>query len=364
MRFKISLTLAASALLAAVAINPAGAQDGQDDQKLVDDFVSTRGVSIVDPSEAKKSSSRRQTAQSSGGSRKSTGASKGTGRKNTQSSTEVASSKSKKKPTPATNTTNHNTHEAGTLATGPSADANVSGGTASAGPDGASSNNLSGGGSAPPAKFVKASTQAIGLGYTLFVKQGESLHAAGAGREFKAGDKIRVALETNTDGYLYIFYTENGLNPQMLFPNNRIDGGANVVAAHARDFVPADMNTWFEFDNVPATERLYIVISRNPLAGVPTGEALLDHCGGARREHCYWKPTPEQWKAITAGAPGGGRVRESQNTQLASLQVPIQSSAMTRGIKVKKEEPAPAIVRVNDSAAADVLVTTIDLVHK
>lgn len=361
MRFKLSLTLVALALLAAVAVNPAGAQDGQDDQKLIEDFVGTRGVSIVDPSEAKKSSTQRPPAQSSGG-RKGGGV-KGAGRKSSSTSSEVASAK-KKPAAPKTTNASNSANAAGTLAAGPGADANVGGGTASVAAGNGAGNGMNAAAAAPPAKIIKAGTQAIGLGYTLFVKQGESLHAAGPGREFKAGDKIRVALETNTDGYLYIFYTENGLNPQMLFPNNRIDGGANVVSAHARDFVPADMNTWFEFDNVPATERLYIVISRTPLAGVPAGEALLDHCGGARREDCYWKPTPAQWDAIKAGAQGGGRVRETKNAQLASLQTPIQSGSMTRGIKVKKEEPAPAVVRVNDSAAADVLVTTIDLVHK
>lgn len=359
MRFKLSLTLAASALFAAAAIYPAGAQDGQDDQKLIDDFVGTRGVSIVDPSEGKKAAPQRPSAQSPGGARKGGGSQKGAGRKNSPSSSEVASSKKPKPSATKTPNKSNNSNEAGTLAAGPGVDANVSGGAAGSG----AGNGLNSA-AAPPAKIVKASTQAIGLGYTLFVKQGESLHAAGPGREFRAGDKIRVALEANTDGYLYIFYTENGLNPQMLFPNNRIDNGANVISAHARDFVPADMNTWFEFDNVPATERLYIVVSRHPLAGVPAGEALLDHCGGARREDCYWKPTAAQWDAIKAGGPGGGRVRESKNTQLASLQTPIPSGSLTRGIKVKKEEPAPAVVRVNDSAAADVLVTTIDLVHK
>jgi hypothetical protein len=184
------------------------------------------------------------------------------------------------------------------------------------------------------------------------------------GREFKSGEELRIVLETNTDGYLYIFNTENGVNPEMLYPNNRIDGGANAIAAHARDFVPADMGSGFVFDDVPAVERVYIILSRRPLAGVPTGEALLDLCGGALREDCYWKPTSAQWDAIKAGSPGGGRVRESQNTQLASLQMPAQGGGMTRGLKVKKTEPAPSVVRVNDSPTADVLVTTVDLVHK
>jgi hypothetical protein len=350
MRFKLALTLAASALLAASAFAPAGAQDGQDDQRIIDDFVGTRGVSIVDPSEVKKTSPARQP---SGGGRKSSTA-KGGGRKSSSSS--VASSK-KKPPTPQA--TNAADEAAGTLATRPSADSNVGGATAGTGAGGGT-----GGATADaPAKIIKAGNEAIALGYTLFVKEGDKLISVKPGRVFKSGDQIRISLETNTDGYLYIFYTENGANPQMLYPNNLLDGGANALAARALDYFPADDGSWFTFDDVPATERVYIIFSRRPLAGVPTGEALLAHCGGATREDCKWKPTPAQWEVIKAGSPGG-RVREGRNTQLASLQVPIESEAMTRGIKVTKEQPAPAIVRVNDSPTADVLVTTVDLVHK
>ena len=51
-------------------------------------------------------------------------------------------------------------------------------------------------------------SQAIGLGYTLFMRD-----ASGRGirveptREFLKGDRVRLALEPNTDGYLYIFDT-------------------------------------------------------------------------------------------------------------------------------------------------------------
>ena len=51
MRFKIFLTLAAFALF--LAAPAARAQEQQQDQKVIDDFITTRGVSFEDPGKPK-----------------------------------------------------------------------------------------------------------------------------------------------------------------------------------------------------------------------------------------------------------------------------------------------------------------------
>ena len=202
----------------------------------------------------------------------------------------------------------------------------------------------------------------IGLGYTLFMNdEAANPVVVEASREFKAGDQIRVQLETNTDGFLYIFHTEDGRGPQMLFPHAALEGGRNWVAAHSRQFFPSDLTYGFVFDENPATERLYLVLSRQSLRGVPTAEDLTAFCGGAR-EDCYWKPDAAEWEKIKAGA-AGVRALEARNTQLSSLRAGPPLAA-ARGLKLQKDEPAPAFVRMNERADADVLVATIDLVHK
>jgi hypothetical protein len=347
MRLKLSVALVAFALLSATLATSVAQEPEQDDQQIVDDFITSRGVSFDDPGKPKaKPSTQSQSGRKNSGA-KSSGGGMGSGKKGP--STSFGNLASKKKPSTTTKEPGGG-QEFDAQASGPGADAGPGAGTTSA----ASTLKASG--------ASKGQPNAIGLGYTLFIKQDENILSADLGREFKGGDMIRVALETNTDGYLYIFHTENGLKPQMLFPHAQIDGGANAIAAHARDFIPADMKTWFEFDNVPATERLYIVVARQPLAGVPVGNELVKFCGGPR-EGCYWKPSPAQWYSIKSGAPGA-RVLESKNVQLAGVQTPIPNNSLARGIKVKKDEPAPAVVRINNSPTADVLVTTIDLVHK
>src|SRR5687768_5292497 len=52
---------------------------------------------------------------------------------------------------------------------------------------------------------------AIGLGYTVFMREpsGRAIRVEPT-REFRTGDRIRLAFEPNVDGYLYIFDSENG----------------------------------------------------------------------------------------------------------------------------------------------------------
>ena len=148
----------------------------------------------------------------------------------------------------------------------------------------------------------------------------------------------------------------------MLFPNVALENGLNAAHAHVRETYPTDVNYAFEFDQTPAVEHLYVVVSRRPLEGVPTGDALAEVCG-KKRDECEWRPSAALWQRIKANA-SGGRVVEAKNTQLAQLQKPVQPASLQRGIKIKREDPAPSVVRVNDSPDADTLVTVIKLVHK
>lgn len=302
MSFKISNALALLAILVPAASLPLAqeAQPDRDGQKVIEDFVRTRGV-IFEESRKKKPATKAPARPRQG--RKSSPAS------------------ARKQGTRPADTTAAQTLNA-------SADA----------------------------------PKPIGLGYTLFMNdEAGNPVLAEASREFKAGDQIRVQLETNADGFLYIFHTEDGRNPQMLFPHAALEGGRNWVAAHSRQFFPSDLTYGFVFDEKPAAERLYFVLSRQPLRGVPAAEDLTAFCGGAR-EDCYWKPGAAEWEKIKAGAAGVPAV-EARNTRLADLR-PGSPLAGTRGLKLQKGEPAPAFVRINERAEADLLVATVDLIHK
>ena len=331
MRLSIPATLAALVVLTCLA---ALAQEGQQkDEQVIDDFVLSRGVSFEEPGKKRQQGTPSRPA---GGNKSSSGKSSGG----------LASTKPPRKVKQVKG--------------GVDAKSSKGGASEAAGQpaDGGGAQFLNAGGAPRP----------LALGYTILMKDDTGrLFVADPRNEFKTGDRFAVALEANADGYLYLFSAENGRNPELLFPNAQIEGGANAVQAHARATFPtgpaADVEYFIDVTDPPATEHLFIVFSRRPLADVPAGQALVKFCG-KNLEDCAWKPTAAQWARILDGAKGG-RVAEAKNAQLAQAgPPPVMPGTLQRGLKVKKEDPRPAIVRVNESPDADVLVTEIILTHK
>jgi hypothetical protein len=325
-----------------VASASARAQDQQKEQQVMDDFVTTRGVSFDEPGKKQQ----KQATQTPAPRRNNTSA---TGKSSGATAGGVASNKG----TAGKNTSTAKSNKGGARA----GDApNVTAQADDASVAGAQMLNASAGGSTAP--------RPIALGYTILMKDDAGrLSVVEPARAFKTGDRIAVMLETNSDGYLYMFNASDGKNPVLLFPSPQLEAGANVVQAHARASFPADLGHDFSFTDPPAAEHLFVIFSREPLAGVPTGEALVKFCG-ANQDDCSWKPTAAQWERIKGGVKGRG-VTEARNTQLAQAAAPpVMPDTLARGLKVKREDPKPAVVRVNNSADASVLVTEIVLIHK
>ncbi len=339
MRLRIPLMLAALLLLTCSVARAQEEPQQKDDEQVIDDFVLTRGVSFEEPG---KKSGKQQGSPSR----------PQTGGKSGKSSGGVASTKLPRKVKPGQGGTDAKSGQGG-------------GGGSEVAAMSANSSDAS------DPQFVKAggALRPLALGYTILMKDDTGrLFVADPAREFKTGDRFAVALETNADGYLYLFSAENGRDPELLFPNAQIEGGANAVQAHARATFPtgasADVEYFIDLTDPPATEHLFVVFSREPLADVPAGPALVKFCGKNLAD-CAWKPTTAQWARIAGGTKGRG-VTEAKNPQLlAQASIPTAMPVtLQRGLKVKKDDPKPAIVRVNESPDADVLVTEIVLTHK
>ena len=118
----------------------------------------------------------------------------------------------------------------------------------------------------------KVAAQRIGIGLTLFMRDSNGLSVrVDPGREFRKGDHVRVLLETNADGYLYIFNTTDGGTPMMIYPDPQLDEAGNYVQSHVPVEIPSSLAAeerlkWFTFDANPGVEKLHFVFTREPLA--------------------------------------------------------------------------------------------------
>lgn len=203
------------------------------------------------------------------------------------------------------------------------------------------------------------SPTAIGLGYTLYMRDASGYPMrVDPSREFRSGDSIRVALETNTDGYLYIFHTENNGEPQMLYPDVRLESGDNRIEAHVPYEIPWG-NDWFKFDANPANERLYIIVTRQPLPGIPTDTALVNYCGQNR---CPWQPPVGVWAQVKANVQA--KVGVVKGKTYGQKQTQAEQVAVTRGLGLDQSAPEPSVIRMNVSSNAPILVTAVDLIHR
>jgi hypothetical protein len=208
---------------------------------------------------------------------------------------------------------------------------------------------------------------AIGLGYTVFMREpsGRAIRVEPT-REFRTGDRIRLAFEPNIDGYLYIFNSENGAAPRMIFPDARLDGGENWIEAHVPVEVPSSEEPeerlrWFEFFGDPGTERVFIVVTREPIPGVPTADELVAFCG-MNKDKCPWQAPDDVWQQIQKATTAQVKVATTQN--FGQAQTEREKVAMTRGLGLDKSMPQPSVIRINASSNEPLLVTVLDLVHK
>jgi hypothetical protein len=207
----------------------------------------------------------------------------------------------------------------------------------------------------------------IGLGCTIF-KRGARDTAArvSARREFRAGDAVRFMIESNINGYLYVFHLENDGPAKMIFPDARLQGGNNFIEAHVPKEIPSSSEEdpefrWFHFDQAVAIERFYLFVTRKRLPDVLAEDQLVAYCRD-NPESCPWRPSDAQWKQLLAKADGAAR--ESQSRKFGQAQTIVERDRIMRDVGLPPGAPSPAKVKMNVSPRAEALMMNIDLIHK
>ena len=206
----------------------------------------------------------------------------------------------------------------------------------------------------------------LGLGLTLFTRDSNGLSIrVDPDHIFHKGDRVRVLLETNTDGYLYIFNTTDDGQPVMLYPDPQLDEAGNYLQAHVPFEIPSSLAAeerlrWLVFDEYAGNERLYFIFTREPLAGVPLEDDLINHCRDAKPP-CPWHPTTEVWAQVQLQKEQP--LKSDRAESRGKAQTDTEHKATTRGLGLAKDDPQPSLILMASSSSS-VLVTTLDLIHK
>lgn len=231
-------------------------------------------------------------------------------------------------------------------------------------PDKTSSSSSSSGSKTSRPESRPVNTARIGLGLTLFSRDSNGLAVrVDPTREFRKGDRVRILLETNADGYLYVFNQTNDGPPVLIYPNAELDEGGNYLQAHVPFEIPASDNAderlrWFAFDENTGTERVFFVFTREPLKDVPIEDDLLAFC---RNNKCPWPVATEVWDLVQKQMQEPLKIKRSE--RFGAAQTPGEQTATTRGLGLSKDDPEPSLIMMA-SSTRPTLVATLDLIHK
>jgi hypothetical protein len=186
----------------------------------------------------------------------------------------------------------------------------------------------------------------LGLRYSLLQdKPGGARQEVDPDKVFRSGEKFYLSLESNDAAYLYVVLEASQGSWEVLFPNSQIDHGNNRLNARTPVLVPSPNNP-FLFDENPGTEKLFIILSRQP-------EADLNELIRSVKSQQPGRENSGAFKTIIA----------SNNLDKIRGQMALAS----RGIVVegvKKSEGENAVYMVNTSTAQKSARVIADIVLK
>lgn len=120
-------------------------------------------------------------------------------------------------------------------------------------------------------QYVAAKTEAskpLGMRYSIHRREetGDYIEVDQDTR-FHTGDRIRVVVESNDAGYLYVVQQGTSGRWQTLFPSEEVGGGNNKIERGQSYTLPAP-GAVFTMRPPAGTERLFLVLSRQPVTDI------------------------------------------------------------------------------------------------
>lgn len=185
----------------------------------------------------------------------------------------------------------------------------------------------------------------LGLRYAVLKRDaGGQYNEVDPDTSFRSGDRIRLKVDANTSGYLYVVMRGSSGTWKLLFPSAEVAGGSNHVSKGESRQIPSGERGQFVFDEQAGNEKLFIVLTRQP---EPDLDKLIYSMGGT--------VTKDGSRSLVSQASLGDDVVSKLRNQVNSRDLVFE--------KVDSSENAAYVV--NPSSAPDArLVVDIALKHK
>ena len=214
-----------------------------------------------------------------------------------------------------------------------------------------------------PPRLVRASSTGsdrLGIRYTVLRREASGKYSEVLpGSTFYSGDRIKISLMTNHDGYLYLIQRGSSGNWSSIFPIQSAPQGSNYVESGKSYQVPFD--TAFEFNQLPGEEQLYIVLSRDPI------KDLDGAIFGLQRHNIT--PSSSTPSAAQDSTPvvASNHIPDTLVQQLVSRDlVPVQEEVNTPATDaIQQSEKAVYVVNaISDESEGKTLVAKVLLHHQ
>jgi hypothetical protein len=211
--------------------------------------------------------------------------------------------------------------------------------------------------SAKPLVTIGLSPAPLGLRYSVLKRDDAGkFQEVNSDTNFHSGDRIRVQVETNSSGYLYVVSQGSSGAWKLLFPSEEVAGGSNSIQKGDRRLLPSAGDTgWWRFTDQAGVEKLFVVLTRQP---EPDLDKLIYSMGAPRNNAPEGNAGASRTLVAQASVSDDVIARLRQQVSARDL-VFEKVDADTGGGKVEK-----AAYVVNPSAAPDSrLVVDVALKH-
>ncbi len=199
----------------------------------------------------------------------------------------------------------------------------------------------------------------LGIRYSLLKKTGSASVEVDTDTVFHSGDRIRVRVDVNTAGYLYIISRGSSGNWKPLFPSSEIAGGDNHVLKGTQYDIPSGYV--FTFDEQPGKEKLFIVFSRQPVSDL---EELIYSLSDGQKAKPKENARPDSGKVLLAQANiHDNLIERLRNISARDLVIEKVDETAPPTPSAPEKEKAVYIVNPSRSANARV-VADLTLTHQ